>query len=731
MASSKSANVRLGLNSSPLLKGLKDLSKEGGKAAKALESVLSAALKQFDKAVEASAKRMQKAFGGGGFRVGGGTIGRRGGKTAQEYEAERIEKAAKAAEKAAERAAAKAQREAAKAQREAAKAERDASRAAAKEQRDQDRKGASRYKAASSALKTGAAYGAALGGGGLLLAKEANEVRELANRLSINARGSGEAYADPDKLAKAFFKVSQDVKGVTGAQAAEAAKVYIGKTGNMKAAMDSLGDFATVASATETSMSDVAQTAAAIAKQFVLTDPKDIRDVLASLTYQGKSAEFELTDAASLMPRLAAAGAGLGGLTGVEGVKSLGGLAQISRANFGNSESSVTAIERLITTFTEKSDKLRAAGVNVYDAKNQKRDLKTLIFDSIQNIGGNDQAAKEMGLSKIFGEGFKSISGLNKTYNRVFAATKGTDKEKSAAGRKAMEDEFNKAANAAGTWSDIVSDSKKAQEDASAKATAAFERLKMAASERLLPALLKLEPKIMTLMDAFTRAVEWAASNPAKAISAAIVAGIAKEAIGSAISSALSKAMGNAPMKLGAVAFTIAAATIIAGAIIERRDEGARGSAEQRASVKADIEAAQTKNELGPDDLARLKSDRAVVQKQIKEGQAYFENGHERYGGEGVFDTIGGGFNQIWDVVRGKTTFEDIGRGKEAEAKFPELLEQRAAIDSLIAKIEKGGGKPNPLPGKMEIAGTPKVIIANPKDIGAGGPPTPGFVPRP
>jgi uncharacterized protein YdcH (DUF465 family) len=55
------------------------------------------------------------------------------------------------------------------------------------------------------------------------------------------------------------------------------------------------------------------------------------------------------------------------------------------------------------------------------------------------------------------------------------------------------------------------------------------------------------------------------------------------------------------------------------------------------------------------------------------------------------------------DVARGKTTFEDIGRGKEAEAKFPELLEQRAAIDRLIATIEKNSGKPI----KAEITNLP------------------------
>ncbi|WP_129575623.1 MULTISPECIES: phage tail tape measure protein [Sorangium] len=329
-------------------------------------------------------------------------------------------------------------------------------------------------------------YAAGKGGD---LVKGANSVEEAANRISIGSRQAGQGFVDPKQLAAEFFAVAQQVKGIEAEAAADAASRFVTLTGDLETARKSLKDFAEVASATGANVGDVAEAAASISQQFGLTDPKEIREVLAALTFQGKAGSFELKDAAAQFQRLAASGASFGLPKTAQGVKTLGGLTQIARSATGSGEQAATAVENLFTNLKTKLKDLTAAGVKVYD-KGKTRDVQDIIVEAISKVGGADVAQKQAGLSKIFGEqGIRAINPLISLYNDTFASAKGSNQAKTAAAMEALRSKINEATNAAGDWNEILKDSAQAQTSNSAKLTAAWENLQSKVAEAVLPQL--------------------------------------------------------------------------------------------------------------------------------------------------------------------------------------------------------------------------------------------------
>lgn len=327
------------------------------------------------------------------------------------------------------------------------------------------------------------AFDVALSKGSELLTG-AEDVAELANRLSISARGAGEKAVDPAELQKEFFQIAQDVRGITGEQAGLAAARFVQMTGDLKTARSSLKDFAVAASASGADMESVAGTTAAISQQFGITDPGQIRDTLAALIYQGKSGAFELKDAADLFPRLAAAGAAFGLDKGIGGVKTLGGLTQIAMTGTGKGETAATAVENLLTNLKIKSGDLKQAGVKVFEG-GKTRDLPSILIEAIAKVGGKNVEKKQAGLSQIFGEqGIRAINPMVSKFNDVFRATGSTEKA-----MQSLRDMINSSISAPGTWADVVEDSAQAQQANSARMTASMERIKAALSTTLLPKL--------------------------------------------------------------------------------------------------------------------------------------------------------------------------------------------------------------------------------------------------
>ena len=534
MASSKSASVKLGLNPSAFLKGLKDIDKAAEKTAKHLESVFDRALSKLEKDLTEAAKKAEKAFKSAKISINGkGLInGINAAETKATSSAQRIGKAYQRALSGAAGGAGdsakkleRAIKELERAEKRLAQAREKASGAKSaregvelKQKREgeiraiKDKKGAR----ADMLGNAGAIAGGAVAGLGILAGavggvlnsdslKGANTVYDKANRISIGARGAGEESVDPKLLTAEFYAITEEIRGTTADALADAVGQFVSMTGDLKTARSSLKDFATVAAATGSDVSDVASTAAAISQQFGITDPEQIKDVLASLTFQGKAGAFELADAANLFPRLAAAGSSFGLDKSASGVKTLGGITQIARTATGSGEQAATAVESMLTQLKVKSDDLKAQGVKVYD-KGKVRDLPSILVDAISKVGGSDVERKNAGLSKILGEqGIRAVNPLIAQFNEVFRNTKGTDAQKRAAAEAAITQRLQESINATGAWDEVQRDAQQAQKSASAALTSAEEKFKQVMSSTLVPRLVEMAEKLAASPEAIDK----------------------------------------------------------------------------------------------------------------------------------------------------------------------------------------------------------------------------------
>lgn len=333
-------------------------------------------------------------------------------------------------------------------------------------------------------------------------AREAMALQESTNRLSINARQAGAEFVDPTTLRKEFEKAAIDTPGQKASEISSAIQSFVSLTGELETGRKSASTFATVASATGANVGDVSQAAASIFNQFQLKTKDEMQDVLASLTFQGKQGAFELSDAASQFQRLAAAGASFG-LSGAKGVKTIGGLAQIARTGTGSAEQTTTALENIFTNLIAKSALLKQQGVNVYDKTGKTRDVTEVLIEAIAKSGKGNFEKKGQILQKVFlDQGIRGVRPLMAKYQTTFQGVRdkgGSEAEATAAGIKRLRDEIEKSVNAPGAWAEVQKDAAQAQKDASAQTTQAWERIKAATAEKLLPALEQATPKLMKL----------------------------------------------------------------------------------------------------------------------------------------------------------------------------------------------------------------------------------------
>lgn len=332
--------------------------------------------------------------------------------------------------------------------------------------------------------------------------REAIALQESTNRLSINARQAGQDFVDPHELRRDFQAAALANPGQSAQAISDALQSFVSLTGDLKVGRESAGTFATVASATGAQVSDVAQAAASIFNQFGLKTKAEMQDVLASLTFQGKTGAFELRDAASQFQRLAAAGASFG-LTGTKGVKTIGGLAQIARTGTGSAEQTTTAIENIFSNLVAKSALLKGEGVDVFDKSGKTRDVTDVLIDAIVKAGGSDFEKKGQTLQKVFGDqGIRGVRPLLAKYQAAFQGVRnegGSEQAAAAAGLKKLREEIDKSVNAPGSWEEVMMDAARAQTDFSAQWALQGERINAVIGDKILPVFEKVAPKVLEL----------------------------------------------------------------------------------------------------------------------------------------------------------------------------------------------------------------------------------------
>ena len=440
---------------------------------------------------------------------------------AAERAAERRARAMIAADKARDRAAEAAYRKVVKQLEDEAKA---AERSAARRKAAAERAAAAEGKAAikswdqtAGAIRGLASKGfhAALGAAGLALgtvgaaARESVSLNDVARRLAISSRGAGEKAADSATLQREFENTALATPGISANDVAAGTQLYVAKTGDLGTARAMQHTFATVASATGSEYADIAGSAADIAQKFDIKGVEAMQQAFATLTFQGKKGAFELKDAAAYFSEMASAAQRFGVGSGPKALATLGGLAQIARTATGSAAEASTAIQDMFAELVAKADKIKSKhGVNVFDDQGKARDIKDVLTELIGHAGGGDLAKKKSELQHVFGiRGSRAVSPLISAFSQAALDTKGSEEKKVAEGMKAVRAALDDAITAPGTWKDVLEDDAMAQRSASAQLTAAWEELKAKTTEQLTPALVKIAPKLVSLVTALDPAI--------------------------------------------------------------------------------------------------------------------------------------------------------------------------------------------------------------------------------
>lgn len=344
------------------------------------------------------------------------------------------------------------------------------------------------------AAGTGMAALGVAAGAGVMASRSAMSLQEQATRAAIAGRMPGQEI-DPTALRKRWENAAIASPGVTAEEVGSGYSAFVGKTGNAKMAEQMLDTWATAASATGSRVEDLAAVTADLFQKFDISSVEGMRDAFAELVFQGKKGSFELKDAANLFPRLAAAAGAFGVGSGISAVQKLGGLTQIARTGTGSSEQAATAIERVFANLTQKQDKLKTMGVDVFDSKTGRaNDVFEILSQTIAKAGGKDMGQKRAALGDLFGE-----EGIRAVNPMLMMFAKATEQGKD--GLQAVRDALEDASKSGARWGDVVEDAANAQSTAGSRLTAAWERIKAVVGDRVVPVIAEMASRFGDWLD--------------------------------------------------------------------------------------------------------------------------------------------------------------------------------------------------------------------------------------
>lgn len=205
---------------------------------------------------------------------------------------------------------------------------------------------------------------------------------------------------------RAYSKTIEEASLNTGINRNEilsAGSAYVALTGDMATATASTSTWAKIAAATGSTVSDIAQTAAAMSQQMGI-GPADMEATFSALAAQGKAGAIELKDLAGVMSQIAPMWALFKGGKGLQGVRELGAALQVVKRGFGgDAGETVTGLQSLLVALTKNASRFRAAGIKVFDVdKNGKETMKD-VFSIVDAISRSSLIKHPDLMEKAFG----------------------------------------------------------------------------------------------------------------------------------------------------------------------------------------------------------------------------------------------------------------------------------------------------------------------------------------
>jgi TP901 family phage tail tape measure protein len=243
------------------------------------------------------------------------------------------------------------------------------------------------------------ALGATAAGGLAGMASDVLDYEKALTRLQITASSSPEVMRE---LSRTIGTASL-VTGIHRNEILSAASAYVALTGDLNTARSSTATWAKIAAATGSTVSDIAQTAAALSQQMGI-GPKNMEATFSALAQQGKAGAIELKDLAGVMSQIAPMWAMFKGGSGVEGVRQLGAALQIVKRGFGgDAGETVTGLQGLLVALTKNAARFQGAGIRVFDVDRTGKQTMRDVFSLVDAISKSDLVKHPDLLEKAFG----------------------------------------------------------------------------------------------------------------------------------------------------------------------------------------------------------------------------------------------------------------------------------------------------------------------------------------
>lgn len=415
-------------------------------------------------------------------------------------------------------------------------------------------------------------------------------------------KGAAGVRQNPAQLMKEAASVAQET-ALDPTKIIEGMQKFVGKTGDLQGARDTIKELAILSQATGTDISSMVDAAgdafANLGDNFKTGEEKAraVVDVMKAMSGQGKLGAVEVKDMAVQMAGLAAVAGTFSG-DRVQNMALLGAIAQEARQRGGAKSASqaVGSVQSLMGIFGKKArlQELQAKGVDVFTDKSQTqvRDVQSIIVSALSKTRGSIPQLNKMFMDV---QAQRAVRGFSTVYSEEYRnakSVKGTsDSEANAKAVAAVNAEFERLKGATMKEAEIRDSFAAKMETAESKAQKFQNQLqaitdKMATN--LLPELERVGPKMADFATKLADFATWAGKNPYQAGGAVVGIAVLKAGtealISNAVSGGVSKAMASGlggMLGAGGLAITAAAVTLYAMSELVKVDKGKKTSAEE------------------------------------------------------------------------------------------------------------------------------------------------------
>jgi TP901 family phage tail tape measure protein len=186
----------------------------------------------------------------------------------------------------------------------------------------------------------------------------------------------------------------------------------------MDTARASTATWAKIAQATGSTVSDIAQTAAALSQQMGI-GPAQMEETFSALAQQGKAGAIELKDLAGVMSQIAPMWGQFKGGKGIESVRELGAALQIVKRGFGgDAGETVTGLQGLLVALQKNAGRFKEHGIKIFDVDKGGKETMRGVFEIVDAISKSDLVKHPDEMEKAFGRVEAYRAYLQLTQNR-------------------------------------------------------------------------------------------------------------------------------------------------------------------------------------------------------------------------------------------------------------------------------------------------------------------------